>query len=201
MKNLLTDIKNIIKIDEDVERITLKSIINNGSNGPYLVLFIVALLIAIPIPILSTIFGLINAIISYQVLTNKKNIKLPKRLSNLSVSKNSLSLVIEKISFYINKIELLTKNRLLFLTNKKFVNIFIFLFSLLSMSPVPFLSILAVAAILLIIFGFTNKDGLFILLGIIIGIVNIFLQILFLILGKALFVKIFYVIEVLTDWG
>ena len=188
MKNIINDIKNIIK--NDTEKITLKNIINNGANGQYLVLFVVTMLIMVPIPILSTIFGIIDCIIAYQVLVDKKNIKLPKKLLNLSISKSSLTTVIEKVSFYINKIEFLTKNRLIFLTNKKFVNTLIFVFSLLSVSPVPFLSIFAVSGILLVIFGYLNRDGLFVCFGILAGSINIIFQILFLILGKFLFVKI-----------
>ena len=188
MKSIINDIKNIIK--NDAEKITLKSIINNGANGSYLVLFIVTMLIMVPIPVLSTIFGVIDCIIAYQVLVDKKNIKLPKRLLNLSISKSSLATVIEKVSFYVNKVEFLTKNRLIFLTNRRFINILIFIFSLLSISPVPFLSIFAVSGILLVIFGYLNRDGLFVCLGILAGSINIIFQILFLILGKVLFLKI-----------
>ena len=188
MKSIINDIKNIVK--NDAEKITLKSIINNGANGSYLILFVVTILIMVPIPVVSTIFGIIDCIIAYQVLTDKKNIKLPKKLLNLSISKTTLATVIEKVSFYINKIEGLTKNRLIFLTNKKFINILIFLFCLLSISPVPFLSVFAVSGILLVIFGYLNRDGLFVCLGILAGGINIIFQILFLILGKVLFIKI-----------
>ena len=188
MKSIINDIKNIVK--NDAEKITLKSIINNGANGSYLILFVVTILIMVPIPVVSTIFGIIDCIIAYQVLTDKKNIKLPKKLLNLSINKTTLATVIEKVSFYINKIEGLTKNRLIFLTNKKFINILIFLFCLLSISPVPFLSVFAVSGILLVIFGYLNRDGLFVCLGILAGGINIIFQILFLILGKVLFIKI-----------
>lgn len=190
MKNLLNDIKNIIRTDDNIEKLTLKNIMNNGVNGQYMVIFIVAILIMCPIPVLSTVFGIINVIISYQMLTNKKTIKLPKKLLYLSINKSTITTIIEKISPYINKVEIITKNRLIFFTNKKLINLIIFLASLLSVSPVPFLSVFAVISVCLTIFGYLNKDGLFVILGIIFFIINFAMQLTFLIVGKALFLKI-----------
>lgn len=190
MKNLLNDIKNIIRTDDNIEKLTLKNIMNNGVNGQYMVIFIVAILIMCPIPVLSTVFGIINVIISYQMLTNKKTIKLPKKLLYLSINKSTITTLIEKISPYINKVEIITKNRLIFFTNKKLINLIIFLASLLSVSPVPFLSVFAVISVCLTIFGYLNKDGFFIFLGIISALLNIVLHLFFLIVGKALFLKI-----------
>lgn len=190
MKNLLNDIKNIIKTDEDTERLTLKSIINNSVNGQYMITFIVAILIMCPIPVLSTVFGIINVIISYQMLIGRKTIKLPKKLLYLSVNKSTITNLIEKMSPYINKVEILTKNRLIFFTNKKLVNFMIFSASLLSVSPVPFLSVFAVTSMCLTIFGYLNKDGLFIILGIIFFMINFAMQLVFLIVGKVIFFKI-----------
>ncbi len=190
MKNLLNDIKNIIRTDDNIEKLTLKNIMNNGVNGQYMVIFIVAILIMCPIPVLSTVFGIINVIISYQMLTNKKTIKLPKKLLYLSINKSTITTLIEKISPYINKVEIITKNRLIFFTNKKLINLIIFLASLLSVSPVPFLSVFAVISVCLTIFGYLNKDGLFVILGIIFFIINFAMQLTFLIVGKALFLKI-----------
>lgn len=192
MKNLLNDIRNIVKVDENTEKLTLKSIINNSVNGQYLVLFILSILIMCPIPVLSTVFGLISSAISYQILIGRKNIKLPKKLLNLSINKLTITTLIEKISPIINKVESITKNRLIFLTNKKFVNLLIFLSSLLSVSPVPFLSIFAVVAACFTIFGYLNKDGLFVFLGIIFFFLNFCMQITFLIVGKVIFVKIIH---------
>lgn len=190
MKNLLNDIKNIIRTDDNIEKLTLKNIMNNGVNGQYMVIFIVAILIMCPIPVLSTVFGIINVIISYQMLTNKKTIKLPKKLLYLSINKSTITTLIEKISPYINKVEIITKNRLIFFTNKKLINLIIFLASLLSVSPVPFLSVFAVISVCLTIFGYLNKDGLFVILGIIFFIINFAMQLTFLIVGKVIFFKI-----------
>ena len=190
MKNLLNDIKNIIRTDDNIEKLTLKNIMNNGVNGQYMVIFIVAILIMCPIPVLSTVFGIINVIISYQMLTNKKTIKLPKKLLYLSINKSTITTLIEKISPYINKVEIITKNRLIFFTNKKLINLIIFLASLLSVSPVPFLSVFAVISVCLTIFGYLNKDGLFVILGIIFFIINFAMQLTFLIVGTVIFFKI-----------
>lgn len=188
--NLLNDIISIIKTDEDVEKITLKNIINGNTDSQYLLILVISILIMCPIPILSTILAIINSIISYQMLIGRKNIKLPKKLLNLSINKMILATIIEKLSPFINKIEKITRNRLIFLTHRKFVDFLILVSCLLSISPVPFLSTFSSISTCFIIFGYLNKDGFFIFLGIISALLNIVLHLFFLIVGKALFLKI-----------
>lgn len=185
---LLDKIKEVPEID----KIDIGTLIKNNSGSPYFIVLFVTILVLAPIPFVSNIFSIISVIIMYQVIIGKKSLILPKFVLNIKIRRTALVSSIEKISPLFRKIEFFTKNRMLFLTNKRFIDIFLFILSVLSASPVPFIGIFSCFAIFFTIFGFLNKDGLFILISIILAIINFNLNVMLILFGKSLLLRLFF---------
>ena len=187
-----SDILNKIKDVPNVDKISIGTLIESNSESPYFIVLLVTLIVLAPIPFISNAFSVISIIVMYQVISGRKTLILPKFILNIKIKRLSLVYSIEKLGPLFRRIEFLTKNRLLFLTNKKFVNILLFVLSILSVSPVPFIATFSGCGILFAIFGFLNRDGLFVLVGAVLGLVNLSLNLVAIFLGKTLLMKILF---------
>ncbi|MBR2141139.1 MAG: exopolysaccharide biosynthesis protein [Rickettsiales bacterium] len=188
ISSLLEEIKDIST--EDV--ITVGTILDNIKDSKYLVILFTTILILAPIPILSTIFGIICATLMVQIISGKKKLALPTFVLNFKIKRKALVYSLDKINYLLKKIERFTKNRLLFFTNEKFINISLLFLSILSISPVPLACFFAGFGMVLIIFGFLNKDGLFIPLGILSGMIDICIHIILFICGANFLSKLMH---------
>lgn len=187
-----SDILDKIKDVPNVDKISIGTLIENNSESPYFIVLLVTLIVLAPIPFISNAFSVISIIVMYQVISGKKTLVLPKFILNIKIKRTSLVYSIEKLSPFFRRVEFLTRNRLLFLTNKKFADIFLFILSILSVSPVPFIAFFSGCGILFVIFGLLNKDGLFILIGVLLGLLNLGLNLVALLVGRALLMKMLF---------
>ncbi|MBO4957042.1 MAG: exopolysaccharide biosynthesis protein [Rickettsiales bacterium] len=187
-----SDILDKIKDVPNVDKISIGTLIENNSESPYFIVLLVTLIVLAPIPFISNAFSVISIIVMYQVISGKKTLVLPKFILNIKIKRTSLVYSIEKLSPLFRRVEFLTRNRLLFLTNKKFADIFLFILSILSVSPVPFIAFFSGCGILFVIFGLLNKDGLFILIGVLLGLLNLGLNLVALLVGRALLMKMLF---------
>lgn len=190
MKNKkASDILDKIKDVPNVDKISIGTLIESNNESPYFIVLLVTLIVLAPIPFISNAFSIISVIVMYQVISGRKVLILPKFILNIKIKRLSLVYSIEKLSPLFRRIEFLTKNRLLFLTNKKFVNILLFILSILSISPVPFIAFFSGCGILFVIFGFLNMDGLFVLIGVLLGILNFSLNLIVVLFGTSLLIN------------
>lgn len=187
-----SDILNKIKDVPNVDKISIGTLIDSNSESPYFIVLLATLIVLAPIPFISNAFSAISIIVMYQVISGRKTLILPKFILNIKIKRLSLVYSIEKLGPLFRRIEFLTKNRLLFLTNKKFVNILLFILSILSVSPVPFIAFFSGCGILFVIFGFLNRDGLFVLVGTLLGILNFSLNFIAILFGTNLLMKILF---------
>lgn len=183
---LLDKIKDIPEVD----KIDLQTLIDNNSESPYLVVMLVTVLVLAPLSFISNMFDIISVVVMYQVLTGRKKLTFPKIITKIKIKRTIIIYSIEKISSIFRKVEILTRNRMFFLTNKRFIDILLFIFSILCLSPVPFISFFSGMAIMFTIFGFLNKDGLFVLFGFLFGVINLFIHLMIIISSKIVLLKL-----------
>lgn len=183
---LLDKIKDIPEVD----KIDLQTLIDNNSESPYLVVMLVTVLVLAPLSFISNMFDIISVVVMYQVLTGRKKLTFPKIITKIKIKRTIIIYSIEKISSIFRRVEILTRNRMFFLTNKRFIDILLFIFSILCLSPVPFISFFSGMAIMFTIFGFLNKDGLFVLFGFLFGVINLFIHLMIIISSKIVLLKL-----------
>lgn len=184
----------------DGERISLNQILNSGKDNLYFTLFLISLLSLIPtpapFPIISNFFGLMGSVILCQLVCGKKNIFMPKFIGNIAMKKQTLCKIIAKIDPIVIKIEKITRERLNYFNNETVlfaVNIFLVLMSLNLMVPLPIISVFPSVAMIVIIFGLLNDDGLLVTIGFTIGFLSIFLTVKTLHICMKLILKLIHV--------
>jgi hypothetical protein len=189
---LLEEIKKI-----DGERISLNQLVINSDNK-YLLLFFIAILSMIPTPapvsIIACFFGLLGSVFCWQILWGRKTMILPKFLKDISISKKTIDAVIDKITPLFNKIDNISRKRQSYLFREIMqtpLHIVLLMLYLTVVVPLPLIGLLPSMAVILVLFGILNEDGLFVLLGLALGLVAIWVTFKMVVLSKTLWKWIF----------
>ena len=146
-----------------------------GGFGLIMTIFSLPIIIPLPPPFPSLI-SIPMVIFSFQMMIGYKSPKLPKKLSNLSVSRSVLAMMIEKSSPYIKKAESFVKPRLSMLSTdwfRQIIGLFCFTFSMSVLLPLPLSNFIPGMGVLIASFGLLGRDGVIILSGLVIGCVGI----------------------------
>ena len=99
-----------------------------------------------------------------------------------------------KSSPYIRKVERILRPRLLFMTSdiaKRIIGVFVLLFSSFILLPIPLSNFVPGLGVLIISFGLLGKDGLVIILGIVVGGFGMALSLATLMLGAEFITSFF----------
>jgi hypothetical protein len=172
------------KIIEDVvnssssDRIPIRDLVEAmDAVGFGLVMMIFAFGIIIPLPPpFPSLIALPLVIFATQMVMGYHAPKLPKRFSEMSLKRSVLAMLVQKSSPYIRKVERILRPRLLFMTSRiaeRVVGFFILIFASFIVLPMPLSNFIPGLGILIISFGMLGKDGLIVILGIIIGAIGI----------------------------
>lgn len=156
-----------------------------GGFGLIMTIFSLPIIIPLPPPFPSLI-SIPMIIFSLQMMLGYKSPILPKILSSLTIKKSVLATMLEKSTPYINKAEGFTKSRLSTLSSNwftKIIGLFCFIFSTSVLLPLPLSNFLPGLGVLITSFGLLSKDGVVILLGLIIGSVGVLITTLITLLG------------------
>ncbi len=151
-----------------------------GNRSNYILTFFACLLISLPLPLppgFSTLLALPSVFISIQNLLFNR-VFVPNFIGHLRISKNFIRTFNKISQKYLIFIEKITRRRLDFITSKytkKLHDIALFLFTLCSMIPIPFICIIPAVAGMLLSAGLVVKDGLLIVISWIIGCIGIIL--------------------------
>ena len=152
-----------------------------GESGFGLLLLFFALGIIIPTPPpFPSIISIPLVVFGYQMLLGYKHPILPKKIAEYQLSRKIIALLVKKSVTIIYWVEKILKPRfsfMLFELSEKFTGGFILLFSSFIMLPIPLSNYVPGIGILLISFGILAKDGLVILLGIIVGFIGVLISI------------------------
>ena len=134
------------------------------------IILVIPFLTPIPIPGVSTVFGMLIMLISFGVIINRVP-WLPKRMLDRSVSSQAMSRVLEHGARLFARFERLMRPRLLYLTRagaSRINGALLFLAGLLLIVPlpvIPFSNMLPGLAILCLAVGMLQRDGVFVILG------------------------------------
>ena len=150
-----------------------------GGRSNYILSFFAFLIVSLPIPLpigFSTILALPAVFIATQILIRNKRIWLPKFIAQLCIGKKFIRSFNEISMKYLLWIENFTQQRLNFITSKytkKLNDIWLFVFAVFAMIPIPVICIIPAVAGALLSAGLVLKDGLLVIISWIIGLVGI----------------------------
>ena len=173
------------------DRISLADIKTSlHKRGFGLLMVICAIPVSLPIPIppgLTSIPAIPLLILSLQMVMGLDSPWLPKWVSKRTIKRTTLASLIEAASPHLKKIEKFLKPRLSFASSRhgeKIIGIFATIFSISVMLPVPFTNMIPALGILIMSLGLLSKDGITIIIGMVIGSVGVCLSTLIVILGE-----------------
>lgn len=142
-------------------------------------LAIAALPICLPIPVppgYTTFFSIPLFIFSVQMMWGMKSPWLPEWLSRKEINKKSLQKLIEKATPWLRKIESYLHPRLTYISVhawERIIGIFAFIFTISISLPIPLTNFPPGWGILIMSLGLLNKDGLTIIVGMIVGTIGV----------------------------
>jgi len=171
--------------------VLLKSV---DAGGFALLILIFSLLLVIPAPPpIATIAGVIVMFFSFQMAIGLREVWLPKFITEKSIQRKTLALIVEKSSIYLYKLERFTRRRLTFMNSQiaeRIIGIVVFVLAAITLTPIVFANSVPGTAIIMISFGLLNKDGLIIIIGFFIGFLSIFVVWSMVVFGKAIVLKL-----------
>lgn len=158
------------------EEITLADLLNalgHRAFGVAILVFALANLLIANIPGISTILGLPLILFSLQMILGQKRPWLPNKLANRAFKRETFERMIRRAVSVLNKIEKLIKPRLLVLSEPKaepYLGGIIFAMSAVLALPIVFGNWLPAWGLAFIALGMIERDGLFIVIGWLLGI-------------------------------
>lgn len=156
----------------------IKEALHERGFGILLVLFVIPCCLPIPVPPgVPLIFSIPLLFLSLQMLAGRKDPWLPEWLANKSFKRSSLAFMVEKAAPILRRIEILLKPRWSFASKpsgERLVGLIIFLlaFVIALPLPVPFSNLIPGVGILVMSLGLLSKDGLIIIIGMLIGFIG-----------------------------
>ena len=197
-KNATTElIENLTKpVNDSKDRISVGDLFEIVSGGGFaLVFLILSLPTIIPLPIpLATIASFPLSILGIQMFCGLKTLWLPKRIRNYSIKRTTISLIVEKCAPFLRKIEKVTRKRIFFFDSEisqRLIGLLVFLSSILMALPLPFSHIFPAIGISMMSMGLLNKDGLFVMLGVLFCILGFYFIFTLAFASKAVIMYIF----------
>ena len=171
----ITRINNSTR-DKGISISRLFGIIDRRSN--YIISLLSFLLVLMPIPTppgFSIIFAIPSIFITMQLCCGVKEIYIPKKILNITISKNVIRKIDSSTKKYLYFINRITKQRLSFIMSentRQIYNIILFVFALMSAVPIPFICMLPALAGALLSISLIIKDGFLTIISFIIGIIS-----------------------------
>ena len=187
-------IEDVVK-SSSADRVAINDVINAMDGvGFGLVMMIFAFGIIIPTPPpFPSLISLPLVVFSFQMFTGYSSPHLPKKFINLSVKRSVLAMLVQKSSSLIRKIEKFLKPRCTFMNKplaEKITGFFMLLFSSFIVLPMPLSNYIPGLGILIASFGMLSKDGLVVIVGIVVGCLGIAISVMAVFLGIEYITKI-----------
>ncbi|SCX05514.1 exopolysaccharide biosynthesis protein [Agrobacterium rosae] len=165
--------------DELPEKVTLAGLLDKlGDKAIAFILLVFAIPAIIPTPGIPAgmIFGTALAILSLQIIFGSRTLRLPSFLGRLSVSRSIIELTAEKAAPRLAKLESLLRPRGHVLTKSlgvPAIGIVIFLMAILIALPIPFGNMLPGLAVLAFALGLAQRDGVAVLVGLLLAVLAV----------------------------
>ena len=175
-----SDLLQLVVIQNTNDKMSVADIKNSlHERGFGILLAIAALPICLPIPVppgYTTFFSIPLFIFSVQMMWGMKSPWLPEWISKKEINKKSLEKLIEKATPWLRKIESYLHPRLTYISVhawERIIGIFAFIFTISISLPIPLTNFPPGWGILIMSLGLLNKDGLTIIVGMIVGTIGI----------------------------
>jgi hypothetical protein len=172
-------LNNILVNNPDVEHFTVEKIVSEIGTAPFgtsLMFFAIPEVLPIPIPGVSAVVVLPTGVVSFQMATGQRQIKLPKFLLKRSIPRKALAAAIRAILPVLKRAEKVTKPRWKWATSpaaQRLLGVFVFLLALAIAFPLPGFNMPQAISIFIIGLGLVEKDGLVICLGVLLGLASL----------------------------
>jgi len=165
----------------------IKASLHERGFGLLMLIFAIPVSIPAPVPPGTTMLpGLPLLFFSLQMLVNRDSPWLPKWIGTKKIKRSTLAFLIEKTAKFLQKVEKLMRPRFSFAQSRKgekLVGFFGVLFSLSIISPIPFAHFIPGLGIVFMSLGLLSRDGIAIILGIIIGNIGLLITVLVVLFG------------------
>lgn len=175
-----SELLQLIVVQNTNETISVDQIKNSlHERGFGVLLAIAALPLCLPIPVppgYTTFFSFPLFIFSVQMMWGMKAPWIPKWLAEKQIQKANLEKLVEKATPWLRKIESYLHPRLTYISVhawERIIGIFAFIFSVSIALPIPLTNFPPGWGILIMSLGLLSKDGLTIIIGMIVGTIGV----------------------------
>ena len=149
-----------------------------GDRGFGVLLFIFALpnLVPVNIPLLSAVLGLPLVLLAAQLSYGRHKPWFPDWLTDQTFSRQGFAAVVTRALPYLERTERLLRPRLTVLlswTGERLIGIAILILALVLALPIPFANWLPACAIAIIALAIVEKDGVAVLIGLVVGVLSL----------------------------
>jgi hypothetical protein len=180
-------LRDILANNPEVQDFSVELIVNSigeSSFGTSLMFFAIPEVVPIPVPGLAAIVVIPTAVISAQLASGQKQIRLPKFILKKTVPRRALAAAIHAILPLLEKAEKVAKPRWKWATTplaKRLLGVFIFILALSIAFPIPGFNMPQAISTFIIALGLAEDDGMLIAAGVLGGLASLAL------LGGAVF--------------
>jgi hypothetical protein len=193
-------LEELVVKNSDQEYVSIDSIKSSLHEvGFYLLMILFSFPLAFPIPYppgFTTMVGIPLLFFSVQMLFGYDSPWLPKWIGSRSVKTTTMIKMVNKAIPYFQKIEVIFKPRMSYVTSNKLTEKIIFvlscIFSAYIILPLILVNHIVGAGVLVMFLAMINKDGLMLVTGIIIGVLGSILATLFVIFGTEAVKQLFH---------
>ena len=172
-------LRNLLANNPDVQEFTVEMIIDSigeSSFGTSLMFFAIPEVVPIPVPGLAAIVVIPTAVISAQMASGQKQIRLPKFILKKSVPRKALAAAIHAILPLLEKAEKVSKPRWKWATTplaRRLLGVFIFILALSIAFPIPGFNMPQAISSFIIAMGLVEDDGILVLTGVVAGLASL----------------------------
>lgn len=163
--------------EEKISIIAFSKGLGRRSYGILLLTFNLPNLIPLPLPLLSIFFGVPLAVISLQLVVGFERPWLPKFLSQRGITKTEMLYFCDQADMRYGWVHQLIHPRLPMLTHGitlRLIGLVIFILASAMVLPIPLGNLVLAIPIAILALGLIERDGVFIICGIILGCIGLF---------------------------
>lgn len=178
---------------DHISFLEIKTALHERGFGLLMIFF--ALPVAILPPGLAGLPSIPLIIFAIQMMRGADSPWMPKWIEKKTIKRETIALFVEKGSPYLKKAERLLRPRFFFVSSEggeKIIGLLSLIFSISILIPLPFTNFLPAMGILLMSLGLLSKDGILIIIGMIVGSAGICMTTLVIFLGKKAAMAVIY---------
>jgi len=162
-----------------------------------LLMMVFAIPVSLPLPVppgLTTLPAIPLLFFSVQMIMERDAPWLPAWIGRKQIKRSTLAVMVEKSSPYLRRVERLLRPRLTFFTSpmgERIVGVFSLIFAICVANPVPLTHLIPAIGILLMSLGLISKDGVPVIIGMLVGSLGVIISVIATVLGEKALIALF----------